>query len=142
MATPLVAHATTRINAPSAAVWDALVNPAQIKRYFFGTTVVTDWAVGSPILWQGEWQGSAYEDKGVILRVEPERLLEFTHFSPLAGQPDVPESYHTITIELSGDSSATTVALAQDNNASETEREHSEANWNMVLDALKRLLEA
>jgi uncharacterized protein YndB with AHSA1/START domain len=142
MATPLVAHASIRVNAPRATVWDALIDPEQIKRYFFGTTVVTDWTVGSPIIWQGEWQGSAYEDKGVIQAVEPERLLEYTHFSPLSGQPDLPENYHTITIELTDDGAATVVALAQDNNGSETEREHSEANWNMVLASLKRLLEA
>jgi uncharacterized protein YndB with AHSA1/START domain len=142
METPLVAHATVRIHAPRAAVWEALVTPEQIKRYFFDTTVVTTWAEGSPIRWRGEWQGQPYEDKGTVLRVEPERLLQFTHFSPLAGQPDVPENYHTITIELTGDGAATVVALAQDNNASETERAHSAANWSMVLDSLKALLEA
>ncbi len=141
MTTPLVAHATMRIAAPRARVWQALVDPAEIKRYFFGTTVVTDWAVGSPILWQGEWQGSTYEDKGTVLQVEPERRLQFTHYSPLTGQPDEPASYHTITIELAGEGEMTTVSLAQDNNATEDERAHSEANWNMVLGSLKALLE-
>jgi uncharacterized protein YndB with AHSA1/START domain len=141
MDTPLVAQATMRIAAPRARVWDALVDPAQIKRYFFGTDVATTWAVGGPILWRGEWQGQPYEDKGTVLQVEPERRLQFTHFSPLAGQPDVPASYHTITIELAGEGDMTDVTLAQDNNATEDERAHSAANWGMVLGSLKALLE-
>jgi uncharacterized protein YndB with AHSA1/START domain len=141
MAASLVAHATMRIAAPRARVWQALVDPAEIKRYFFGTDVETTWAVGGPIFWRGEWQGQPYEDKGTVLRVEPERLLQFTHFSPLTGQPDEPASYHTITIELSGAGAETVVTLAQDNNATEDERAHFEANWNMVLGSLKALVE-
>jgi uncharacterized protein YndB with AHSA1/START domain len=77
----------------------------------------------------------------VILRAEPGRVLEYTHYSPLSGQPDVPENYHTVTIELSEQSGRTTVVLSQDNNATEQEREHSEKNWAGVLSGLKKLLE-
>ena len=65
----------------------ALVDPAAIKQYMFGTTVESDWREGSSIVWKGEWQGRAYEDKGVILRLEPGRLLQYSHFSPLSGAP-------------------------------------------------------
>lgn len=92
---PTVAHATTTIHAPVARVWDALVNPALIKQYMFGTNVSSDWKEGSPIVWKGEWQGKSYEDKGVILRLQPERLLQYSHFSPLSGLPEMPENYHT-----------------------------------------------
>lgn len=77
----------------------------------------------------------------MILRMEPNRVLQYSHFSPLSGVPDVPENYHTVTIELSGDENHTFVALAQDHNASEEEREHSETNWAMMLAALKQLVE-
>ena len=40
----------------------------------FGTDAVSDWKEGSPITWKGEWEGKHYEDRGVILRLEPERL--------------------------------------------------------------------
>jgi uncharacterized protein YndB with AHSA1/START domain len=36
----LIAKVSATINAPIAKVWDALVTPELIKRYFFGTTVV------------------------------------------------------------------------------------------------------
>jgi uncharacterized protein YndB with AHSA1/START domain len=137
----LIANASTTINAPSAELWQALVTPAAIKEYMFGTTVTSDWVVGSPIVWEGEWQGRAYEDKGIILQVVPERVLEYSHFSPLAGVPDVPENYHIVTVELSPDGERTRVTLSQDNNPTEQAREHSEKNWGMILAALKQFLE-
>jgi uncharacterized protein YndB with AHSA1/START domain len=137
----LIANASTTINAPSAELWQALVTPAAIKEYMFGTTVTSDWVVGSPIVWKGEWQGRAYEDKGIILQVVPERVLEYSHFSPLAGVPDVPENYHIVTVELSPDGERTRVTLSQDNNPTEQAREHSEKNWGMMLAALKQFLE-
>lgn len=137
----LIARASITINAPVTKVWDALVEPEAIKQYMFGTNVVTDWRVGSPITWKGEWQGKQYEDKGVILRFEPPRVLQYSHFSPLSGLSDKPENYHTVTIELSGEGHQTSVSLSQDNNATEEARKHSEKMWGMMLTALKQFLE-
>jgi uncharacterized protein YndB with AHSA1/START domain len=137
----LTARASLSIDAPRSRVWGALVNPKAIKQYMFGATVVSDWREGSPIVWQGEWQGKPYEDKGTILKLEPERTLQYSHFSPLSGLPDRPENYHTVTIDLSGDGDSTRVALAQGNNPTEEARVHSEKNWGMMLAALKKFLE-
>ncbi|GIV82441.1 MAG: hypothetical protein KatS3mg051_1795 [Anaerolineae bacterium] len=137
----LIARASITINAPSSKVWDALVNPEAIKQFMFGTHVVTSWRVGSPIAWKGEWQGKQYEDKGVILRFEPPRVLQYSHFSPLSGLPDKPENYHTVTIELSGEGNQTSFSLSQDNNATEEARKHSEKMWGTMLTALKQFLE-
>ena len=79
--TNLIAKATTIIDAPTEIVWDALVTPSIIKEYMFGTNVVSDWKEGSPIAWKGEWEGKAYEDKGVIQKIVPHRLLQYTHSS-------------------------------------------------------------
>ena len=138
----MIAKASTTIDAPAAKVWAALVTPASIRQYMFGTNVESDWKQGSAITWKGEWQGKAYEDKGVIQKIEPPRVLQYTHYSPLAGLPDEPENYHTVTIELSGEGSQTNVALSQDNNPTEEAREHSEKNWQMMLEGLKKFVEA
>ncbi len=137
----LIARASVTINTPRARVWNALVNPEAIKQYMFGTNVVSDWREGRPIIWKGEWQGKSYEDKGVILQFTPERTLQYSHFSPLSGQPDKPENYHTVTIELSGEGNQTRASLAQDNNPTEQARDHSAKNWEMMLAALKKFLE-
>src|SRR5579859_3286564 len=115
----LIAKASTTIDAPLASVWDALVNPELIKQYLYGTHVVSDWQEGSPIVWQGEWQGKPYEDKGTILRLEPQHLLQYSHFSPLSGLPDIPEHYHTVTIEVADQDEHTRISLSQDNSGSE-----------------------
>ncbi len=138
----LVAKASITIAAPAAQVWDALVKPDLIKQYMFGTTASSDFEEGGPITWKGEWKGKAYEDKGTILRVEPRRRLQYSHYSPLSGVPDTPENRHTVTIELTEARGQTRVDLSQDNNASEESREHSEKNWRGVLEGLKRLLES
>ena len=135
------AKATTNINAPASKVWDALTNPELIKQYLFGTEVTTDWKVGGPITYKGEWEGKAYEDKGKILKFEPERSLVSTHWSPLSGVPDIPENYHTVTYQLSEKDGKTEVTIMQDNNATEDEKSHSEQNWRTVLDGMKKLLE-
>ncbi len=141
MKTNLIARASIRIHAPGEKVWDALVNPAAIHQYMFGTTVVSEWREGSPIVWKGEWQGKPYADKGVILQLKPGRVLQYSHFSPLAGLPDTPENYHHVTVELAAEGNQTLVSLAQDNNDSEEEQAHSQQNWEMMLAALKKFVE-
>jgi len=141
MKNTLIAQAHITISAPIAKVWDALVNPEMIKQYMFGTNAVSDWKEGSPIVWQGEWEGKPYEDKGVILQLKPERVLQYSHFSPLSGQADVPENYHTLTIELSSEEKGTLLLLSQDNNSTEEDREHSEKMWGMMLTGIKKVLE-
>lgn len=136
-----VAKASTIINAPIAKVWDALVNPDIIRQYMFGTDVVSDWKSGTPIIWKGEWKGKKYEDRGTILRLEPEHVISYSHFSPLSGLPDAPENYHTVTVELSRTGNGTVVSLSQDKSPTEDARKHSEENWGMMLASLKKLLE-
>ncbi|HUI89607.1 MAG TPA: SRPBCC domain-containing protein [Anaerolineales bacterium] len=137
----LIAQASVNINAANDKVWNALVDPRAISQYMFGTHVISDWHEGSSIIWKGEWQGRPYEDKGTILQFEPGRKIRYTHFSPLAGLPDLPENYHTVTVELSTEGNQTHVVLTQDKNANDEERMHSEKNWEMMLAGLKKFAE-
>lgn len=127
---------------PVSKVWQSLVNPEIIKQYLFDTEVTTDWKVGSPIIYKGEWQGKAFVDKGEILKIEPEKMLMSTHWSPLSGVPDTPANYHTVTYILSERGDGTEVTITQDNNSTEEEKEHSEQNWKTVLANMKKLLES
>jgi uncharacterized protein YndB with AHSA1/START domain len=136
------AEAKTTIHAPASKVWDALTKPELIKQYLFGADVISDWKVGSPITYKGEWQGKSFEDKGKIIEFEPEKRLRSTHWSPLSGVPDSPENYHTVTYELSEKDGSTDVAITQDNNANEKEKAESEQNWRTVLEGMKKLLES
>ncbi|HEX6300357.1 MAG TPA: SRPBCC domain-containing protein [Acidimicrobiia bacterium] len=136
-ATRYRAEASVHIDASPREIWGALIEPDRVEQYMFGTRLSTDWGVGSPITWSGEWQGKSYQDKGEILEFRPETRISYSHYSPLSGAPDVPENYHTVTIELTPNENGTTVTLAQDNNGTEETRDHSQANWQSMLDGLK-----
>jgi uncharacterized protein YndB with AHSA1/START domain len=136
-----VATAEVDIAAPVTRVWTALTDPDTIRQYFFGAQVQTDWCPGSPIVWRGEYNGKPFEDKGEILDAEPNRLLRMTHFSPMSGQPDQPENYHTLTYELDEHDCSTHVWLSQDNNGSEAEADRATANWRVILDGLRKTVE-
>jgi uncharacterized protein YndB with AHSA1/START domain len=136
-----VATAETEIDASPKKVWTALTDPDEIEKYMFGSHVVTDWTPGSSIVWKGEYEGKKYEDKGEILEVEPERRLKLTHFSPLSGQEDVPENYHTLVYELESRGDKTRVALSQDGNRTEEAAQHSQSNWEKMLSGLKEVVE-
>jgi len=136
-----ISKSTIAISAPASKVWDALTKPELIKQYLFGTEVKTDWQVGSPITYKGEWKGKAYEDKGKVLQIEKEKLLVSTFWSSLSGLADTPENYKTVRYELSADNKGTRLTITQDNNNSQEEADHSGQNWKMVLEGIKKLVE-
>ena len=136
-----VAKVSTVIDASKEEIWTALTDPTSISQYMFGAKVTTDWSEGSPITWEGEWNGNEYQDKGTIREVRPPQILEYSHFSPLTGLRDDPANYHTVRIEVVDEGSVTKVTLIQDNNETAEVRDHSEKNWQAMLDGLKNVVE-
>jgi uncharacterized protein YndB with AHSA1/START domain len=137
-----VANAKVTVDASAARVWRALTDPDLIAQYMFGSRVETQWQVGGPIFWRGEFEGRPYEDKGRVLEVQPERTLRVSHFSPLSGQEDVAENYHQVTYELTPQSAERTVVeVNQDNAADEDEAARFSGQWQMMLDGLKQVAE-
>jgi len=136
-----VAHASVLIHAPVDKVWDALTEPELIEKYFFGTHVETDWKPGSPVVFKGSFKGKSYQDKGQVMEVIPNRRLVHTYWSSMGGEPDRPENYKTVSYELQPEADGTLLTLTQDHNRSEEAREHSEQNWQQVLQGLKGVVE-
>lgn len=130
------------IKAPIGQVWQALINPVMIKQYFFGTEAVSDWKVGSTIQYTGEWQGQKYHDKGVIQSLIPEKELTISHWSDRSGTPDTPENYATHSYELSslGANSTSVTIFQEDRFKSEENRSKAWQHWDVVMEALDRLL--
>jgi uncharacterized protein YndB with AHSA1/START domain len=141
MSKSFTATKSVTINAPAAKVWDALTNPELIKQYFFGVEAESNWKEGSTIIYKGEWQGKTFEDKGIILKIEPGKMLVTNYWSGFSGLPNKPENYQKVTYELSEAAHKTTLAITQENIPTEKSRDDSEKNWDMVLDNLKQLLE-
>jgi uncharacterized protein YndB with AHSA1/START domain len=142
MKSKLIAEQSILINAPATMVWHALITPELIRQYLFGTEAISDWKVGGPIIYRGVWQGKPYEDKGTILALVPEKRLETTYWSSMSGVADSPENYKKVTYKLTPEKKGTRLTITQDNNASEEEKNHSEGNWKIVLEGLKKLVES
>jgi uncharacterized protein YndB with AHSA1/START domain len=118
----VVAHAEVSIAAPPDRVWQVMTDPLHVSEYFFGAAVDTDWQPG-------------------ILEAERPHRLVLTHFSPLTGQPDLPENYHTINYELTATGGETRLSLDQDNNRDDEEAAHASSNWESMLQTLKQIAE-
>lgn len=135
------ATAQTDVAASPERVWAALTDPEQIAVYMQGARVETTWEVGSPITWNGEYDGRDYQDKGEVLTFDEPRVLSVTHYSPMMGEPDVPESYHTLVYTLTADGDQTRVELTQDGCTDEAQAKQFSQNWQQMLDGLKSHVE-
>jgi uncharacterized protein YndB with AHSA1/START domain len=135
------ATSTILIDAPRQRVCDVITDPAAAKEFMFGTDLETDWAVGSPITWSGEWDGKPYQDKGKVLAVDPGHRLVHTHFSALSGDADVPENHHTLTWTLQDRDGGTHLTLEQDNNADAAAAGHAKGMWDKLLADVKGIAE-
>jgi len=140
MKSNITGKAAITINVPALKVWEALITPSIIKQYFFGTDAISDWKVGSPLIFKGEWQGKKYEDKGTILDIIPQKLFKYSYWSSMSGIEDKPENYVNVAYELSGNNDTTTLTVTQENIPDEKTKEHSEENWRKVIGDLKKLL--
>ena len=138
----LTATASITLNASPERVWPALTTPAENKQYLFGTDAHRTFKKGSPITYTGEWEGKKYEDKGMVIESIPNALLHTTYFSSMTGKEDKPENYANVYYRLEPTGKQTILTITQDNNADEKSRDHSQANWNMVLQSLKKLVES
>lgn len=130
------------IKASRDVVWTGLTDPRVIKQYMLGAQVETDWIVGHPITWTGEFNGTSYQDKGEVLACDRPSRLRVSHWSPLADVEDTPEHYHIVTYQLTEHGGTTRLTLTQSNNPT---REAAEAmardGWTPMLQTLKRVLE-
>jgi len=146
---PKIVKSTITINASKSIVWDALTNPDKTKVYMFGCETVSDWKVGSDLLWKGNHEGKEMVFvKGKIVMIEPEKLLKYTVIDPFAAYPDVPENYLNVTYELTEQGGQTDLTVTQDGfeTAAEGEKRYKDTynngeGWNPILIEIKKLAE-
>jgi uncharacterized protein YndB with AHSA1/START domain len=147
---PLIVKSIITIDAPASTVWDALVNPEKTKVYMFGCETVSDWKVGSPLLWKGNYEGQDMVFvKGDILAIEPEKLLTYTTIDPNSSIDDVSENYLQVTYLLTRENDKTVLTVTQGdyNTVANGEKRYAEAynngeGWNPILVEIKKLVEA
>lgn len=150
MSSPLFVENSITINATANKVWDALVNPEKTKIYMFGCETVSDWKVGSSLLWKGSYEGKEMVFvKGNILKIEPEKVLIYTTFDPNSTIDDISENYLSVTYILKESEGKTlfTVTQGDYSTVAEGEKRYTEAfnngeGWNPILEQIKQLVEA
>jgi uncharacterized protein YndB with AHSA1/START domain len=135
---------TIDIDAPPGLVWRALTDPVQMKRWMaepeMDLEILTDWAVGSPIVVRG-FHHVKFENTGSVLRFEPERALTYTHLSSLSQLPDTPESHSVLAFTLMSSERGTSLTLTIRDFPTHTIFKHIDFYWRTTLGVLKQFIE-
>ena len=138
---PIVSVSRT-IAASKDKVWKALT-----RKEMMGAKVETDWQVGHPITFSGEWKGKPFKDKGEIRKFDEGKELSYTHWSERPGQAEPPENYHLVRYELEPRGEMTRVTLSQINMGRKTDVDEAtqaefKRTWSAMLDGLKQTAES
>jgi len=114
-------------------LWEALTNNEFIKDFWFGSTLETDWKVGSEIKEIKDVDEPAFQ--GEILESDPPRRLAYTFCVP--GEPDTEVS---LTIESEEETTKLTIEHSGYEKDSKFYKSTS-LGWSAICSGLKTLLE-
>lgn len=138
----LVLSESIDIKAPAAKVWRGLTDPAIIKEYLYGTNTQTTWEIGTEVVFEGEFDGKSYRDKGVVLENEPGSLLSYTYWSGFSGMEDKPENYSIVTCRVIPlDEEHTRLTWTHRGYASKEAYEHSKIGMKPFMESIKTVME-
>ena len=137
----LIISKSIDINSTPQAVWDVLINPEMIARYFSGAETVTNWKIGSEIIFAHNYEGKEFKNKGTILEFEPNHLLKYTYWTIFSKTEDKSENYTTITYILTDTDGKTKLSLTQTNFKNIEWFQGLEMGWDLVLAKIKELAE-
>lgn len=130
------------VNASADKVWNALTDPSLIKDYLFGTETITDWQVGSEIIFQGVYGEHSYRDKGVIKENRKNERLSYSYWSGFSGLEDKPENYSLVTYNVERvDDTQTKFTWIQKGFADKERYEHSKTGMKDFLLGVKTVME-
>ncbi len=140
---------TIQINASSAKVWRVLTESEFTKVYMFGCELISDWEVGTPLLWKiMHERKEMIPVKGKILAIHVPHLLKYSVIDAFATYADIPENHLHVTYELSETNGTTTLTVTQDGfeQAADGEKRYQDVynngeGWNPILVQMKALAE-
>jgi uncharacterized protein YndB with AHSA1/START domain len=145
MAEELVMRDSVSIQASAESVWRVLTTPEFTKQFMFGCEAISDWKLGSSLIWRVASNG-AVQVKGDITEIEPPWSLHYTTFAPNAPYEDDPSNYLTVTLDLTQEDDRTTLRVSQGDFAAVDDGEKryndSIAGWKSVLPKIKELAES
>ena len=104
--------------------------------------MITDWQIGSPIIFRGNLHWTDFENKGTILQFEPEKAFQYNYWSTLSCLPDIPENHIIVGFVLSPIAIQTELTLTLSNITDEVTYKHLDFYWTVTLDVFKKLCES
>ena len=132
------------IQASPAAVWEALTIPELMQQWMgepeMKLEIIGSWKVGEPILIRGYHHGK-FENKGVVLALEPTKLFRYNYLSSVSRLPDIHQNYTTVEFKLEPIEADTQLSLTLRNFPTESIFKHVDFYWTGTLGILKRFVE-
>jgi uncharacterized protein YndB with AHSA1/START domain len=132
------------IDANPSSVWNALTDHELMKQWMgepaMELEIITDWKETSTITIKG-FHHVKFENTGVVVQYEPERVLQYTHLSSLSKLPDEPENYSIIEFRLNQVDEQTKLTLTLSNFPTESIRKHLDFYWTTTLEILRAKVE-
>ncbi len=138
----LTASQSIQIDSTADNLWDVLTNPETIKLFLYGTETITDWKISSPIVFQGEYNGQKYKDRGNVLENRQNEFLSYNYWSGFSGLEDNPENYSVVSYTIESLSNTKlNFTWTQTGFASKEGQCHTEEALITMLEQIKKLAE-
>lgn len=138
----LIDSSNINIQSTPEKIWDVLTKPENIKEYLFGTEVLTDWKIGNPIVFQGEYNGQKYEDKGNVIENTRNKLLKYDYWSGFSGMEDKPENYSFVTYKIEKlNKNSVKFTWHQQGFSNKEGQKHTENGLKVILEKIKEIAE-
>jgi uncharacterized protein YndB with AHSA1/START domain len=127
--------------APIDKVWNALVQPELVKKWQYGSDLITDWKIGSAIRFRNEWDGQVFEQWGNVLEFVPNQKIKYSLFFPRPELEDKPENYFIMSYILAEENGKIKLEIQQEDNRPGAVQEEPQGEENPILQSLKSLVE-
>jgi uncharacterized protein YndB with AHSA1/START domain len=137
----LVIRKQAEINASIHRVWFVLTDSPTMSRYLYGAHVITDWTIGSGIIFEGEFEGNKWRDKGVVREFSENSVLAYDYWSGFCGLPDLQENYARVTLSITPNQNGTRLTIEQIGYASQESFESSAKGWEQMLATITTIAE-
>jgi uncharacterized protein YndB with AHSA1/START domain len=132
------------IQALPAEVWKYLTNPDLMKQWMgdpeMKIEIITDWKVGNPFIIRG-FHHLKFENKGLILQFESEKIFQYSFLSSLSNLADRPDNHTIISFTLVLKEGKTELTVEGTNFPTEVIYKHLEFYWNGTMHLLKEIIE-
>lgn len=147
MSNTMIIKEEVQFKASAEKVWDLVINPEMTKQYMFGCEVLSDWTIGSEVLWKGKTENGeqVIYVKGTVLEYQEKKIVASTTFDPNIGMEDIPANHVRLCFEINENDRGTLLTITQGDftGAEDGEKRYleSKGGWKeMVIPIMKQLM--